>query len=389
MISAGGTAKLKLATEEDFKSKSVITADNISKSHGDRTIIAVQPAHPAWRPDRHRRRQWRGQDHAAQDADGRTRTRQRQRRDRQDADRGDDRPAPAALPPTRPCGRCSPRAATGSTCAAIASMCRPGLKDFLFDPKIVDMRVGVLSGERSRLLLAREFAKASNLLVLDEPTNDLDLGDRPAAGGHADEGTVLIVSHDRDFLDRTVTITLASTAAAGSTWSRAAMRRTARPEPVAGSEGRAADKPAPPPPPAPKSNKLYKDQRDYELLPARIEELEAAIAGRPSCPIRNSTPPIRSVSPISPRESRTRGPRRTRPRSDGWRWPNRSRREPREVLRAAIAACRTCAGHPPHGVRPVAANRAVACRPRLISGSMKAASRGTTPAATGCANGPV
>merc|ERR1712023_538683 len=86
------------------------------------------------------------------------------------------------------------------------------LKDFLFDPKIVDMKVAVLSGgERSRLLLAREFAKASNLLVLDEPTNDLDLETLDLLQEViADyEGTVLIVSHDRDFLDRTVTAVLA------------------------------------------------------------------------------------------------------------------------------------------------------------------------------------
>ena len=85
------------------------------------------------------------------------------------------------------------------------------LKDFLFDPAIVDMKVGMLSGgERSRLLLAREFARKSNLLVLDEPTNDLDLETLDLLQEViADyDGTVLIVSHDRDFLDRTVTITL-------------------------------------------------------------------------------------------------------------------------------------------------------------------------------------
>ena len=65
-------------------------------------------------------------------------------------------------------------------------------------------------GERSRLLLAREFARASNLLVLDEPTNDLDLETLDLLQEViADyEGTVLIVSHDRDFLDKTVTVTL-------------------------------------------------------------------------------------------------------------------------------------------------------------------------------------
>ena len=85
------------------------------------------------------------------------------------------------------------------------------LKDFLFDPKIVDTKVGTLSGgERSRLLLAREFARTSNLLVLDEPTNDLDLETLDLLQEViADyDGTVLIVSHDRDFLDRTVTVTL-------------------------------------------------------------------------------------------------------------------------------------------------------------------------------------
>src|SRR5690606_15424332 len=85
------------------------------------------------------------------------------------------------------------------------------LKEFLFDPKVVDTQVGIMSGgERSRLLLAREFARKSNLLVLDEPTNDLDLETLDLLQEViADyEGTVLIVSHDRDFLDRTVTLTL-------------------------------------------------------------------------------------------------------------------------------------------------------------------------------------
>ena len=85
------------------------------------------------------------------------------------------------------------------------------LKEFLFEPGLVDAKIGALSGgERSRLLLAREFARRSNLLVLDEPTNDLDLETLDLLQEViADyDGTVLIVSHDRDFLDRTVTITL-------------------------------------------------------------------------------------------------------------------------------------------------------------------------------------
>src|SRR6185503_7594569 len=85
------------------------------------------------------------------------------------------------------------------------------LKDYLFDPAIADAPIASLSGgEKSRLLLAREFARAANLLVLDEPTNDLDLETLDLLQEViADyDGTVLIVSHDRDFLDRTVTITL-------------------------------------------------------------------------------------------------------------------------------------------------------------------------------------
>ncbi|MFN3799921.1 MAG: ABC-F family ATP-binding cassette domain-containing protein, partial [Sphingobium yanoikuyae] len=85
------------------------------------------------------------------------------------------------------------------------------LKDFLFDPSLAEAKVGTLSGgERSRLLFAREFARESNLLVLDEPTNDLDLETLDLLQEViADyDGTVLIVSHDRDFLDRTVTVTL-------------------------------------------------------------------------------------------------------------------------------------------------------------------------------------
>ena len=85
------------------------------------------------------------------------------------------------------------------------------LKDFLFEPGLIDAKVGTLSGgEQSRLLLAREFARKSNLLVLDEPTNDLDLETLDLLQEViADyDGTVLIVSHDRDFLDRTVNVTL-------------------------------------------------------------------------------------------------------------------------------------------------------------------------------------
>jgi len=163
------------------------------------------------------------------------------------------------------------------------------LKEFLFDPGMVDAKVGTLSGgERSRLLLAREFARKSNLLVLDEPTNDLDLETLDLLQEViADyDGTVLIVSHDRDFLDRTVTITLGldgsghvDVIAGGyADWEAKRKKRTAPAK--AGKQvetDKSAQAPAPPPPPK-KAKLSYKDQRDYELLPARIEELEAEIA---------------------------------------------------------------------------------------------------------------
>ena len=155
------------------------------------------------------------------------------------------------------------------------------LKEFLFAPELIDAKVGTLSGgERSRLLMAREFARPSNLMVLDEPTNDLDLETldllQEVIGDY--EGTVLIVSHDRDFLDRTVTVTLgldgsgvADMVAGGyAEWDakrrvRQVAAKKAAPKPVEVAK--------------PKSAKLsYKDQRDYDLLPARIEAIDAEIA---------------------------------------------------------------------------------------------------------------
>ncbi len=157
------------------------------------------------------------------------------------------------------------------------------LKDFLFDPNLIDAKVGTLSGgERSRLLLAREFARPSNLLVLDEPTNDLDLETLDLLQEViADyDGTVLIVSHDRDFLDRTVTVTLGLdgsgkvdiVAGGYEDWERKRQVRAAPRAPA-----KAAAVAAAPPRQAPKKLS-YKDQRDYDLLPARVGELEAQIA---------------------------------------------------------------------------------------------------------------
>ena len=155
------------------------------------------------------------------------------------------------------------------------------LKEFLFEPTLVDAKIGTLSGgERSRLLLAREFARRSNLLVLDEPTNDLDLETLDLLQEViADyDGTVLIVSHDRDFLDRTVTITLGldgsgkvDVVAGGyEDWER----KRAKPR----TSSAAKEKAAPAPKARPQTKLSYRDQRDYDLLPGRIEALEESIA---------------------------------------------------------------------------------------------------------------
>ncbi len=164
------------------------------------------------------------------------------------------------------------------------------LKDFLFDPGVADAPIGSLSGgERSRLLLAREFARPSNLLVLDEPTNDLDLETLDLLQEViADyDGTVLIVSHDRDFLDRTVTVTLGldgsgkvDVVAGGyADWEKRranvplSQRKLGPPRESGANPGGTPAFAG-----ATGSTKLsYKDQRDYDLLPARIAEIEAQI----------------------------------------------------------------------------------------------------------------
>ena len=170
------------------------------------------------------------------------------------------------------------------------------LKEFLFAPEIADAPVGSLSGgERSRLLLAREFAREANLLVLDEPTNDLDLETLDLLQEViADyDGTVLIVSHDRDFLDRTVTITLGLdgsgkvdiVAGGNDVWEkrRSSPARGGAARKAGGGGGVVTGSKPPPPPsavplPVPGRIKLsYNDQRDLERLPAEIDRLQSEI----------------------------------------------------------------------------------------------------------------
>ncbi|GBQ68882.1 ABC transporter ATP-binding protein [Ameyamaea chiangmaiensis NBRC 103196] len=164
------------------------------------------------------------------------------------------------------------------------------MKDFLFRPEQARTPVGALSGgERGRLLLACALARPSNVLVLDEPTNDLDLETldllQDMLASYA--GTVVLVSHDRDFLDRVSTSILAAegdgrwveyaggysdmlaqnglTAPSG----REATAEDTRPAKAAGSSGKGGKKSA---------NKLsFKDKHALEQLPGQIETLEQEI----------------------------------------------------------------------------------------------------------------
>ncbi len=162
------------------------------------------------------------------------------------------------------------------------------LQDFLFTAERARAPITRLSGgERNRLLLARLFAQPSNLLVMDEPTNDLDVETLELLEELLAEypGTLLLVSHDRDFLDNVVTSTLAMEGdgvvgeyVGGYTdWLRQ------RPAP-ASTGARLVREPviapaAAPVPASPAKRKLsYKDARELEQLPARIGALEAQIA---------------------------------------------------------------------------------------------------------------
>ena len=164
------------------------------------------------------------------------------------------------------------------------------MQDFLFSPEQAGQPVSTLSGgERGRLMLARALATSSNLLVLDEPTNDLDLETldllQEAIADYP--GTVILVSHDRDFLDRTVTSVLA--AEKDGRWieyaggysdmlaqrSGKALPGVSRPE-----EPKASTKPvrAPSPPTAAKRKLGFKEKHALAALPKRMAELNAEIS---------------------------------------------------------------------------------------------------------------
>jgi ABC transport system ATP-binding/permease protein len=161
------------------------------------------------------------------------------------------------------------------------------LQDFLFSPERARAPITRLSGgERNRLLLAKLFAQPSNLLVMDEPTNDLDVETLELLEELLTEyqGTLLLVSHDRAFLDNVVssTLVLEGEGQVGeyiggySDWLR--QRPGAR---RAQAEKAAAAAPAVAMEPAKAKRKLsYKDARELEQLPLRIEQLEADIAAK-------------------------------------------------------------------------------------------------------------
>lgn len=162
------------------------------------------------------------------------------------------------------------------------------LQDFLFTPLQIQKPVKVLSGgERNRLLLARLFAQASNLLVLDEPTNDLDAETLELLEELLIDyaGTLILISHDRSFLNAVVTRSIVfENGAIGEYAGGYDDWLIQRPEPVAEKpREQAPTKPAPVPreeaKPVAKLKKLsYKEQRELEQLPLLIEQLETQLA---------------------------------------------------------------------------------------------------------------
>jgi len=160
------------------------------------------------------------------------------------------------------------------------------LKDFLFPPQRIDSPVKALSGgERNRLLLAKLFTQSANMMVLDEPTNDLDVDTLELLEELLSEyeGTLLLVSHDRTFLDNVVTSTLVfegdgkfgEYAGGYEDWER---YQRQIPEVPNETKKRGNTQPPPAPSPAKRTDKprrlTYKEQRELEALPVAIEALE-------------------------------------------------------------------------------------------------------------------
>ncbi|WP_118132468.1 ABC-F family ATP-binding cassette domain-containing protein [Oceanicella sp. SM1341] len=164
------------------------------------------------------------------------------------------------------------------------------LKEFLFDERQARGPVSALSGgEKARLLLARIMARASNLLILDEPTNDLDVETLDLLQEILDDydGTVLLVSHDRDFLDLVATTTIAmegdgrATVYAGGWTDYRSQRAEGLADAPAAAAAAAKPKAAAPEPaaaPKPQDRLSYKQSLRLEALPAEMERVTAEIA---------------------------------------------------------------------------------------------------------------
>ncbi len=165
------------------------------------------------------------------------------------------------------------------------------MKDFLFGPEQARTPIGRLSGgERGRLMLARALARPSNLLVLDEPTNDLDLETldllQEMLGDY--KGTLMIVSHDRDFLDRVATQVLLAEGAglwreyAGGYSDMVAQRGAGvGAAPIAAAPAVKPSEPKPRAAPREKPGRArlsFKEKHALETLPARINEIRAELA---------------------------------------------------------------------------------------------------------------
>jgi len=158
------------------------------------------------------------------------------------------------------------------------------LRDFLFTDKQATMTVRTLSGgERARLMLARLFAQPSNLIVLDEPTNDLDMDTLDLLEEVLEEydGTLLLVSHDRDFLDRLVTSIIAvegegDVAEYPGGYNDYLSQRPKREKVEAKTEKKPVAEAAPTAAKAP-TRLSSKEQRELDDLPARMAALEKEI----------------------------------------------------------------------------------------------------------------
>jgi ATP-binding cassette subfamily F protein uup len=154
------------------------------------------------------------------------------------------------------------------------------LGDFLFPTRRANAPIRMLSGgERNRLLLARLFARPANVLVLDEPTNDLDIDSLELLENLLQDyaGTLLLVSHDRAFLDNVVTQTIASEGEGRWREYVGGYSDWLRQRPQVRDVAPARRDPAAVEPPAavPKRKLSYKEQRELETLPGQIEKMEA------------------------------------------------------------------------------------------------------------------